>query len=94
MCRPTRRQAVLVESSELDMHFVFPRKYLPTTTRCYCVTNKEQQDLAKKFPDQDIQFGLDKLAVYLLDHKDQTPKTATKAKALIDWWFSGASATR
>jgi hypothetical protein len=58
------------------------------------VTNKEQHDLAKKFPDKDVIQTLELLAAYLLDHKDQIPKTATKAKTLIDWWFSGASATR
>ena len=92
---PTRRQAVLAESSESGMpQIVYPRKYLPTTVRCYCVTNKEQHDLAKKYPNQDIQLGLDQLSAYLIDHKDQIPKTSAKAKLIIDWWFSGASVTR
>jgi hypothetical protein len=58
------------------------------------VTNKEQHDLAKKFPNDDVAKRLDELISYLIDNRDQVPKSATKAKALIDWWFSGASETR
>jgi len=73
---------------------VYSRKYLPTKTRCYCVTYKVQHDLAKKFPQSDIQQGLFDLADYLVVHQEKIPSSATKAKELIAWWFSGASATR
>jgi hypothetical protein len=58
------------------------------------VTNKEQHDLAKKFPGIDVPSRLDGLSEYLIARQDLLPSSATKAKALIDWWFSGASATR
>ena len=92
---PARRQAVLAESSELDMPLiVYSRKYLPTKTRAYCVTNKEQHDLAKKFPQKDVEKGLADLSDFLLGNQHLLPSSASKAKELILWWFSGASATR
>ena len=88
---PARRQAVLAESSEPGMpNFVYPRKYLPTKTRVYCVTNKQQHDLAKKFPDSDVAKRLDELAAYLQLHQDQVPASGNKATQLIERWFSGA----
>ena len=77
------------------MNVVFSRKYLPTKTRCYCVTNKEQHDLMKRFPCADVQKGLAELADFLVMNQDKIPSSATKAKELIAWWFSsGASVTR
>lgn len=76
------------------MPIVYSRKYLPTRTRCYCVTNKEQHDLMKKFPCIDIQKGLSELGDFLVMHQDKIPASASKAKELIAWWFSGASVTR
>ena len=75
-------------------HFVYSRKYLPTKTRCYCVTSKEQHDLAKKFPDKDVEAELVDLSEYLVANQDLLPSSATEIKALIDGWFSGAPATR
>ena len=75
-------------------HLVYPRKYLPTRTRAYCVTNKQQHDLAKKYPDCDIPSRLDDLNAYLLLHKDQIPASGNKAMELVDRWFSGAYCSR
>ena len=73
---------------------VYPRKYLPTKTRVYCVTNKQQQDLAKKFPDSDVAKRLDELAEHLHQNKDQVPASGNKATELIERWFSGACCLR
>ena len=76
------------------MHFVYSRKYLSLKGKIYCVTNKEQHDLAKKFPQSNVEEGLSGLADFLRVHEDCIPSSVTKAKELIAWWFSGASATR
>jgi len=76
------------------MPIVYPRKYLPMNGRFYCVTNKEQHDLAKEFPECEVELCLLELQSYLDDHPDMQPATGNKAKALIQAWFSGASATR
>jgi hypothetical protein len=73
---------------------VYQRKYLPTKTRCYCVTNKQQQDLAKKFPDSDVAKRLEELAEYLNLNRDEVPVSGTKAMELVDRWFSGAYCSR
>ena len=76
------------------MVLVYARKYLQMKGKSYCVTNKEQHDLSKKFPGSDVVKSLDDLIAYLEAHQEKRPSSATKAKQLIDLWFSGASATR
>lgn len=58
------------------------------------MTNKEQSDLAKQFPDRDVVKSLQDLRVYLAQNQDARPATGNKAKRLIEEWLSGASATR
>lgn len=72
----------------------YSRKYLPMKGRFYCVTNKEQQSLVKKFPGYEVELYLSALIDYLERNPESQPVTATKAKNLIRLWFSGASATR
>ena len=76
------------------MPIVYSRKYLPMNGRFYCVTNKEQHDLAKKFPGCEVEWCLKELVTYLENNPESQPVSATKSKNLIRLWFSGASATR
>ena len=76
------------------MPIFYSRKYLPIKGRFYCVTNKEQQKLAKKFPEREVELYLLELAKYLSRNEDMRPTSSTKIKKLIQAWFSGASATR
>jgi hypothetical protein len=76
------------------MSVFYSRKYLPIKNRFYCVTSKEQQKLARKFPEYEVELYLLELAKYLSRNPDIKPTSSTKAKNLIQAWFSGASATR
>ena len=76
------------------MPIVYSRKYLPMKDGFYCVTSKEQADLAKKFPGKDVELSFKEMANFLSTRQDLRPTSANKVKTFIAGWFSGASVTR
>ena len=76
------------------MSILYSRKYLPMKDGFYCVTNKEQIDLAKKFPSKDVELCFKEMADFLSVRQDLRPVSANKVKTFIAGWFSGASVTR